>query len=589
MDKMKPARILIALLLVLALVLPMAACGNNDDDMVYFRFGFGDQPDSLNPYYGTHTVTYYVFSSIYDTLFTRDADYNLANSLCTGYETQVNDDGTCTYTMTVRDDVKWHDGEKFTANDVAFTLYSTYYWSYAHSYDVLFLDPDSIEVVNDTTLKFTVESDYPYITEYLSVCPIYPEHVWKQYFTDDAGNWLATDDETAFAAREAELTTENMVGTGPFKWYAADDTACTLVRNDGYWNGKSGIGALVYVYNVSEPLTAVQNGELDTCMNMTASALDAIKSDPNFDYAHSMNYGFNCISFNLNAPDAGSSANQLIQIKEVRQAIDYCTPRDYILDMTYDGLGVAGDSLLSSNDSYYDNLRANYAGYRDSNAADSVERAIALLESAGFTYNASGAAYSDADKAAGAMRYNAAGEALSFRLYYDSNNMEDQDTCTIVQETCKKAGIELSVQGFDQATLWDYCDAYDYDMYIVEWGAYVDPSFSLSLFQWEDGYWAYAANGYNETGYANGEYDQLFNEQLYTKDDAQRRQLVNRMQEIVYEDCPMVILGYYYYLQPINSAKWQGYSQLPQGNEYGLMWDYTTMPYQLLHLQYIGG
>ncbi len=586
---MKPARILIALLLVLAFALPLAACGSNDDDTVYFRFGFGDQPDSLNPYYGTHTVSYYVFSSVYDTLFTRDADYNLANNLCTGYETQVNDDGTCTYTMTVRDDVAWHDGEAFTANDVAFTLYSTYYWSYAHSYDVQFLDPDSIEVVNDTTLTFTVASDYPYITEYLSTCPIYPAHIWKPYFTDDAGSWLAADDEATFAAQEAELSADNMVGTGPFKWYAADDTSCTLVRNDAYWNGKSGIDALVYVYNVSEPLTAIQNGELDACMNMTASALDAIKNDAAFDYAYSMNYGFNCISFNLNAPDAGSSANQLIQLKQVRQAIDLCTPRDYILDMAYDGLGVAGDSLLSTNDSYYNNLRTQYAGYRDSNAADSVERAIALVESAGFTYNASGAAYSDADKAAAATRYNAAGEALSFRLYYDSNNTEDQDTCTIVKETCGKAGIELTVQGFDQATLWDYCDAYDYDMYIVEWGAYVDPSFSLSLFQWEDGYWAYAANGYNETGYANGEYDALFNEQLYAKDDAQRRATVNRMQEIVYEDCPMIILGYFYYLQPINAAKWSGYSQLPQGNEYGLLWDYTTMPYQLLHLTYIGG
>lgn len=585
---MKPASRIIALLLVIVFALPLAACGGGDDDTIYFRFGFGDEPDSFNPYFGTHTIAYYVYASIYDTLFVRDGNYELVNSLAAGYDKAVNDDGTCTYTLRVRDDVSWQDGEKFTANDVAFTLYTTYYWSYAHAYDVLFLDPDSIEVVDETTLKFTVEADYPYIIEYLSVCPIYPEHIWKEYFTDDAGNYLASDDENVYAALEVELTPENMVGTGPFKWYGVDDIACTLVKNEKYWNGQSAFDALVYVYNVAELLTALQNGELDACEYMTASALDALKTDAAFDYALGMTYGFNAVSFNLNAPEAGSAANQLIQLKEVRQAIDYCTRRSYILDMAYSGLGVAGDSMLGANSKYYYDLKANYANYRDSDAQDNVEKARALLEGAGFTYNATGGAYGEADKAAGATRYNANGEALTFRLNYDSNNTEDQDACTIMKETCQKAGIELVVQGYDQATLWDYCDAFDYDMYIVEWGAYVDPSFSLSLFQWEDGYWAYANNGYNETGYSNAEYDALFNEQLYAADDEARRAAVNRMQEIFYEDCPMLILGYYYYIQPVNKAKWQGYAQLPQGSEYGLLWDYTTLPYELMHLTYIG-
>ncbi len=587
---MKPAMRIIALLLVLALALPMAACDEaNGDDTIYFRFGFGDEPDSLNPYFGTHTISYYVFASLYDTLFVRDGNYELANSLAAGYETAVNEDGTCTYTVKVREGVLWHDGEKFTANDVAFTLYTTYYWSYAHSYDVLFLDPDSIEVLDDATLKFTVEADYPYIAEYLSACPIYPEHVWKQYFTDESGAWLDVDDEAVQAVNQVELTAENMVGTGPFKWHGADETACTLVNNGDYWNGKSAIGALVYVYNVAEPLTALQNGELDACEHIAASALDALKKDANFDHAMSMIYGFNAVSFNLNSPDEGSSANQLLQIKEVRQAIDYCAQREHILDMAYSGLGVAGDSMLGTNSKYYYDLKEGYAGYRDSDADDHIEKAAALLEAAGFTCNSSGAPYTEADAAAGAVRYNAGGEGLTFRIAYDSNNTEDQDACTMIKAACAKAGIALDVQGYDQAALWDYVAAFDYDMYVIEWGAYVDPSFSLSLLQWEDGYWAYANNGYNETGYGNDEYDALFNDQLYAGDEAARRAAVERMQEIFYEDCPMIVLGYYYYLQPVNSSRWQGYAQLPQGFEYGLLWDYTTLYYQLMHLQYIGG
>jgi len=588
MEKMKPAKRIIALLLALALAVPLAACGGNEDDTAYFRFGFGEEPDSLNPYLGTHTISYYVNNSIYDSLFARGADYELSGSLCAAYETALNDDGSCVYTMTIRDGVKWQDGEALTAGDVAFTLYTTYYWSASHSYDLLFLDPDSIEVANDTTLSFTVEADYPYILEYLAYCPILPEHVWKQCFTDDAGNWLSPDDETVYDKLQLDLTAENMTGSGPFKWHGADETACTLVRNDGYWNGKSGIDALVYVYHVSEPLTALQNGELDACEYMTASALDALKSDGRFDHSLSMIYGFTGISFNLNSPDAGSTANQALQVKEVRQAIDYCAERGRILELAYGGLGAAGGSPLSANSKYYENL-ADYANYRDSDAEDNVERAVALLEGAGFTFNASGAAYSDADREAGAPRYNANGEGLVFRLWYDSNNTEDQDACTMIKTECALAGIELGVQGYEQTTLWDSTAALDYDMYVVEWGAYVDPSFALSLFIWEDGYWAYAENGYNETGYASGEYDALYNEQLYAKDEAERRSLVKRMQEMVYEDCPMAVLGYFYYIQPVNSAKWQGYSQLPRGSEYGLLWDYTSIYYQLMHLQPVAG
>ncbi|HWQ58913.1 MAG TPA: ABC transporter substrate-binding protein, partial [Clostridia bacterium] len=276
-------------------------------------------------------------------------------------------------------------------------------------------------------------------------------------------------------------------------------------------------------------------------------------------------------------------------LKEVRQAIDYCTERGRILEMAFSGIGVPGGSMLSANSRYYEDLKANYAGYRDSDAEDNTARAVALLEGAGFTYNASGAAYSEADKTADAPRYNAAGEGLIFRLWYDSNNTEDQDACTMMQTACAEAGIQLETQGYDQATLWDSTAAFDYDMYVVEWGAYVDPSFTLSMFCWEDGYWAYANNGYNETGYSNPEYDALYSEQLYTKDDAARRTIVNQMQEMVYEDCPMIILGYFYYIQPVNSAKWQGYSQLPQGSEYGLLWDYTSLYYNLMHLQPVAG
>ena len=59
---------------------------------------------------------------VYDRLLTKDVDDNYVESLCDSYE--INEDATV-YTFNLKKDIKWHDGEAFTAEDVAFTYETT--------------------------------------------------------------------------------------------------------------------------------------------------------------------------------------------------------------------------------------------------------------------------------------------------------------------------------------------------------------------------------------------------------------------------------------------------------------------------------
>ena len=106
-----------------------------------------------------------------------------------------------------------------------------------------------------------------------------------------------------------------------------------------------------------------------------------------------------------------------------------------------------------------------YSGFRDSDADGNIASAVALLESAGFTLNASGQPYGDADVTAGTPRYNAAGQSLSFRIFVESDNVSYDSCATLIAAQCAKAGIQLNISRYDQSTLWSYTDARDYDMF----------------------------------------------------------------------------------------------------------------------------
>ena len=105
-----------ALLLAAIMVLSLAACGTGGSDkgstLVY---GSGDY-DSINPIMNEHCEIKHL---LFDSLVKLDKNGDPVASLA---ESWTYDDATLTYTFKLRSDVKWHDGEKFTADDVKFTI-----------------------------------------------------------------------------------------------------------------------------------------------------------------------------------------------------------------------------------------------------------------------------------------------------------------------------------------------------------------------------------------------------------------------------------------------------------------------------------
>jgi ABC-type transport system substrate-binding protein len=105
-------------------------------------------------------------------------------------------------------------------------------------------------------------------------------------------------------------------------------------------------------------------------------------------------------------------------------------------------------------------------------------------------------------------------------------------------------------------------DAYrpDFDMYIDSWLGYVDPGQTLTA----ETTWQIGAT--NEPCWSNAEYDKLADEQAAQLDPAERQQSIWRMQQIMYEQTPWVVVAYPNFFQAYDTAGWTGWTRVNDGN-----------------------
>ena len=151
---------------------------------------------------GSHGSITKVFFS---TLFKRDKELGWANDLATGY--QVSED-KLTWTITLRDDALFTDGESVKAEDVAYT----YQTAKDSGSDIDLTMIEEIKAVNDTTVEFKLTRPYSPFVERLAYLGIIPKHAHDEDFKD------------------------NPVGSGPYKFVEwTKGQQVIAVANENYY------------------------------------------------------------------------------------------------------------------------------------------------------------------------------------------------------------------------------------------------------------------------------------------------------------------------------------------------------------------
>jgi len=530
------------LIIVMAMIFSSFTVGFGDSEQVSIvKIGTAEEPDSFNPLVAYERGAFENFMLIYDSLYVFDENLEPSPNLATSYE--VSED-QLVWTFHLRDDVKWHDGEAFTSEDVKFTFELIKSTELSLYYDYV-ADIESIDTPDDFTVILTTFE--PKANMLQNVTPILPEHIWSALDAD------------AYELFENEAP----IGTGPFKFSEwKKNEYWSLTANKDYFKGAPNSDGLVFTVfaNRDTMAQALKLAEIDVALGLYQNQVKTIQND-NLSVHNYIENGFTELAFN-NWTDPESLGNPLILDKRIRQAIDYAIDKQKIIDMVYEGAGIAGTTLvpISQTGFHYELTSTEIRNY-------SKDAANKLLDEAGYL-----------DKDGDGIREDNEGNPLSFVFLLRSDNTNEVKVGQMIKSYLVEIGIETVVETIDDGALNDriYGNA-NFDMFIWGWGGDTDPGTILRILT-TDQIW-----NLNDVFYSNETYDALVKAQATQLDVSERTETIYEAQRIIYDEVPYSILMYENELQIYRNDRITGITPTKAGAIF-----YADTPMNYISVKVVG-
>ncbi len=518
-----------------------AASSAADNGQVTYRVGWTREPDNLSPFVGYAAPSFEIWYLTYDSLVGYDPSSlePMKGENSTGLATDwtVSDDGLI-WTFTIRKNAKWSDGVPLTAKDVAFT----YNYIIKNQMETLTAYTRLIKeavAVDDYTVKMICSKPKPDMIR--SWVPILPEHIWSKVDPKQAASGKYTNNPP-------------YVGSGPFKaveWKKTQDVH--LVANPTWWGPKPKIDQIYFLAytNNDTLLQDLRAGTIDASVDLTATQMNQLKTEPGITSRAVQVDGFNDIGFNCYA--GASHGNPVLRDWKFRNSLNWAIDREKIVSLVWGNTTTQGTTIVPPN--YYKNPDWHWQPSADQIYKYDPEKAKQLLDAAGYK-----------DTNGDGIRENK-GKPISLTLIARDESAQSQMTGKLVVGWLNDVGIKTKLEVMDEATLGDRELNYekgvftpDFDMFLWGWYLDYDPGSMLS----------YLTTGqienWNETCFSDPEYDKLYQQQSEELDPAKRKVILDRMQQILYEKTPYMVTDYSPDFEAYNTAKWTGYIQIPSPN-----------------------
>lgn len=389
---------------------------------------------NANPIYASGSADTAVSRLVFAGLFKYDTANKLTPSLAEGYEI---DTKQTRYVVRLKDNIKWHDGEKFDANDVLFT-YRTI--QDPDSKSALFSSWQGIKVTKKTDTIVVFDLPNP-----LSAFPhaltggILPEHLLK--------------DIPAEQLRSASFNT-SPVGTGAFKWKFVEvkggdnktrEQRVTLAPNEQYHEGKPKLdGLTIRTFTAEENmLNAFKNKELNALSGLESIA-EPLKNESieikTIPLSGQVMAFMNNSREHLKNAKVRLALTQAIDKKEVVKAVEYPA-------------GIIDEPLLKTQLGY--NKAYAQTGFN-------LAEANRQLDANGYKVGPDGFRLKD-------------GKPLVLNLR-SQNNLEYSTVAQILQNQWAKASVKVDVRYYPAEELQSsIIPAHDYDILLYGISIGVDP------------------------------------------------------------------------------------------------------------------
>ncbi len=401
-----------------------------------------------------------------------------------------------TYTFTLRQGVKWHDGEDFTSDDVAFSIRTL---KEVHPRGrVTFANVQAVDTPDAHTVVLRLDKPAPFLLTALDAAesPIIPQHRYE-------GQDIAS-----------HPLNNAPIGTGPFlfkEWVRGSHAS--LARNPDYWDAPRPYldGIVVrFVADAAARAAAVESGEVQLGNKIIPlSDIERFQKLPKVtvDITPWPYVGdHQQIYFNLDSPP--------FQKREVRQAVAQALNLDNFAKVVWYGHGVPSASPIGVASPFHN---PDIKPYPYDLAA-----AQAALDAAGYP------------KGAGGKRF-------SVRLLY--NPFQDRRAADFVRQSLGRIGIDAELQSLDFATYVTrvYTDR-AFDITLENLTNIFDPTIGVQRVFWSKNF-KIGLPFSNAPHYVNPEVDRLLEAAASQADPDQRKALFFAFQERVHADVPSIELG----------------------------------------------
>lgn len=436
---------------------------------------------------------------IFDTLVWKDASGNFIPWLAESWN--PSQDGL-TWTIKLRPNVKWQDGQSFTADDVVFTynymIKNPQIWA-------LRLDGFSkIEAVDALTVSFVLKHPYgPLFSYVFGIIPILPKHIWEN----------VTDPKT-FQTEQA------LIGTGPYRLVKYDKTDGSYLyeANDDFFLGAPYVKRIEMV-PVSNETVALKQGDID-CSQLAAVSSTAAKDvlgtfqkDPKFGILTAAGTCNPILYFNM-------TLGKPFDDKAFRQAVAYSMDLQMMVDKVIFGDGLPGSPAYMDPDNLWTDKSIKPYPYDPA-------KAKSLLDAAG---------YIDVNK--DGMRELPNGKPMKIELLMSST--ETPRPGEMIKDWLAQIGVQMTVKAVERATADQLEGEAKYQMALQSYCLYPEPYDMAQTFSSK-----YPSKDFwHVHGWKNAGFEQLADQQMSMADGEARKQVVFQMEAILADELPVIPLYY---------------------------------------------
>jgi peptide/nickel transport system substrate-binding protein len=386
------------------------------------------------------------------------------------------------YVFDLRDDVTWHDGEKFTADDVVFTV------DYIQDHPYQWVDSgviDRAEAAGDRSVELYLSEPYaPFMDLVACTLPILPRHIWED-----------VSDPASFRDEEA------LVGTGPFKLADYDQVQGTYLYEayDGYYQGVPKVGRIIFVKMSDQTSPAgLKQGSIDAAsvppeavLQLEGSGLEVIEG------AH-----------DWNAKLMINHQKEPFSDPEFRRALAYAIDREALVDVTQRGQAIVGSPGLVPPDSDWYNPDVEEYEY-------DPDLARQMISDLGL-----------------------AGEEVEILVAERGTaGWPGSRVADLIEEQLEDAGLDVTLRSLDGATLDTRVQAWEFDLALLGHGGLgADPDYLRRM--------TLDATLNSVQYHEDDELTDILEGQQSETDEDDRADMIFEAQELYAEDLPAITLYY---------------------------------------------